>query len=279
MLCRSRDLGARLRRSAGAGPAFGAIWPLRHPRGRLPRLACARPLACPTVRLAKFLAHAGVASRRAAEEVVRAGRVTVGGAVVTDPARDVDEHSGVAVDGRALAGPEHRVVVALHKPPGVVSTARDTHGRPTVVDLVDLPGTRLYPVGRLDADTTGLLLLTNDGELAERLLHPRHQVTRTYRAHVGGGRPGPRSLRALREGVELEDGRTAPAGVREVRPGLLELTLREGRKRQVRRMCAAVGHPVQALARTRFGPLELRGLASGTWRVLSPAEVERLRQG
>jgi len=231
------------------------------------------------VRLAKFLAHAGVASRRAAEEVVRAGRVTVGGAVITDPARDVDEHSGVAVDGRALAGPEERVVVALHKPAGVVSTARDTHGRPTVVDLVDLPRTRLYPVGRLDADTTGLLLLTNDGELAERLLHPRHQVPRTYRAHVGGGRPGPRSLRALREGVELEDGRTAPAGVREVRPGVLELTLREGRKRQVRRMCAAVGHPVQALARTRFGPLELRDLAPGGWRVLSPAEVERLRRG
>ena len=231
------------------------------------------------MRLAKFLAHAGVASRRAAEEVVRAGRVTVGGAVVTDPARDVDERSGVAVDGRALAGPEHRVVVALHKPAGVVSTARDTHGRPTVVDLVDLPNTRLYPVGRLDAETTGLLLLTNDGELAERLLHPRHQVPRTYRAHVGGGRLGSRSLRALREGVELDDGRTAPAGVREVRPGLLELTLREGRKRQIRRMCAAVGHPVQALARTRFGPLELRGLAPGTWRLLSPAEVERLRQG
>jgi len=231
------------------------------------------------VRLAKFLAHAGVASRRAAEEVVRAGRVTVGGTVVTDPARDVDEHSDVAVDGRALAGPEDRVVVALHKPAGVVSTARDTHGRPTVVDLVDLTGTRLYPVGRLDADTTGLLLLTNDGELAQRLLHPRHQVPRTYRARVGGGRLGPRALRALREGVELEDGRTAPAGVREVRPGVLELTLREGRKRQVRRMCAAVGHPVQALSRTRFGPLALSDLAPGSWRVLSPAEVERLRQG
>ncbi|HEV2769333.1 MAG TPA: pseudouridine synthase [Solirubrobacteraceae bacterium] len=230
------------------------------------------------MRLAKFLAHAGVASRRAAEAVVQAGRVTVGGAVVTDPARDVDEHSDVAVDGRVLAGPEERVVVALHKPAGVVSTARDTHGRPTVVDLVGLTGTRLYPVGRLDADTTGLLLLTNDGELAERLLHPRHQVPRTYRARVGGGRLGPRALRALREGVELDDGRTAPAGVREVRPGLLELTLREGRKRQVRRMCAAVGHPVQALARTRFGPLELADLAPGTWRVLSPAEVERLRR-
>ena len=229
------------------------------------------------MRLAKFLAHAGVASRRAAEEVVRAGRVTVGGEVVTDPARDVDAAGGVAVDGRTLEGPEQRVVVVLHKPSGVVSTARDTHGRRTVVDLVDLPGARLYPVGRLDADTTGLLLLTNDGALAERLLHPRYELPRTYRARVAGGRLSPRSLRALREGVDLDDGRTAPARVREVRAGLLELTLREGRKRQVKRMCAAVGHPVQALERTRFGPLGVRGLAPGHWRLLTPAELERLR--
>ncbi|HEV2820353.1 MAG TPA: pseudouridine synthase [Solirubrobacteraceae bacterium] len=229
------------------------------------------------MRLAKFLAHAGVASRRAAEDIVRAGRVTVGGAVVTDPARDVEGSSGVAVDGRALEGAEERVVVALHKPPGVVSTARDTHGRATVVDLVDLPDMRLYPVGRLDVDTTGLILLTNDGELAQRLLHPRYELPRTYRAQVAGGRLSPRSLRALREGVELEDGRTSPAEVREVRAGLLELTLHEGRKRQVKRMCAAVGHPVRALQRTRFGPLDLRGLAPGSWRRLSPAEVQRLR--
>lgn len=229
------------------------------------------------MRLAKFLAHAGVASRRAAEDIIRAGRVTVGGTVVTDPARDVEGSSGVAVDGRALEGPEERVVVALHKPSGVVSTARDTHGRPTVVDLVDLPDARLYPVGRLDADTTGLILLTNDGELAQRLLHPRYELPRTYRAQVAGGRLSPRSLRALREGVELDDGRTSPAEVREVRAGLLELTLHEGRKRQVKRMCAAVGHPVQALERTRFGPLDLRGLAPGCWRRLSPPEVARLR--
>ncbi|MDQ3607491.1 MAG: rRNA pseudouridine synthase [Actinomycetota bacterium] len=229
------------------------------------------------MRLAKFLAHAGVASRRAAEDVVRAGRVTVGGEVVTDPARDVDATSGVAVDGRTLEGPEERLVVALHKPAGVVSTARDTHGRRTVVDLVDLPGARVYPVGRLDVDTTGLLLLTNDGELAERLLHPRYELPRTYRARVAGGRLSPHALRALREGVDLEDGRTAPAGVREVRPGLLEVTLREGRKRQVKRMCDTVGHPVQALERTRFGPLDLGGLERGRWRRLTPAEVERLR--
>ncbi len=229
------------------------------------------------MRLAKFLAHAGVASRRAAEDVVRSGRVRVGGEVVTDPARDVDQASGVVVDGRMLEGPEERVVVALHKPAGVVSTARDTHGRRTVVDLVDLPGARLYPVGRLDVDTTGLLLLTNDGDLAERLLHPRYELPRTYRARVAGGRLSPRVLRALREGIDLEDGRTAPAGVREVRMGLLEITLREGRKRQVKRMCAAVGHPVQALERTRFGPLDLGGLEPGRWRRLTPAEVERLR--
>jgi len=229
------------------------------------------------VRLAKFLAHAGVASRRAAEEVVRAGRVTVGGEVATDPARDVDAASGVAVDGHALDGPQERVVVALNKPAGVVSTARDTHGRRTVVDLVDVPGARLYPVGRLDVDTTGLLLLTNDGELAERLLHPRYELPRTYRARVAGGRVSPGALRALREGVDLEDGRTAPAGVREVRAGLLELTLREGRKRQVKRMCAAVGHPVRALERTRFGPLDLGGLEPGRWRRMTAAEVERLR--
>ncbi|MDQ3093003.1 MAG: pseudouridine synthase, partial [Actinomycetota bacterium] len=152
------------------------------------------------MRLAKFLAHAGVASRRAAEDIVWAGRVTVGGEVVTDPARDVDATSDVAVDGRMLEGPEERVVVALNKPAGVVSTARDTHGRRTVVDLVDLPGARLYPVGRLDVDTTGLLLLTNDGELAERLLHPRYELPRTYRARVVGGRLSPRAVRALREG-------------------------------------------------------------------------------
>jgi 23S rRNA pseudouridine2605 synthase len=230
------------------------------------------------MRLAKHLAHAGVASRRAAEELIRAGRVTVGGEVVTDPARDVSDDDAVAVDGRVLTGAEERVVVALHKPAGVVSTARDTHGRPTVLDLVDAGGARLYPVGRLDADTTGLLLLTNDGELANALTHPRYEVPKTYRAWVEGGAVAARALRALREGVELEDGRTAPAGVRQVRPGLLELTLREGRKRQVKRMLAAVGHPVQRLERVRFGPLALGDLAEGAARPLTPAEVERLRQ-
>jgi 23S rRNA pseudouridine2605 synthase len=225
------------------------------------------------VRLARYLAHAGVASRRAAERLIADGRVTVAGEVVTDPARDVE--GGVAVDGRAVA-PEPREVHMLNKPAGVVSTARDTHGRPTVVELVDSER-RLYPVGRLDADTTGLILLTNDGELAERLTHPRHGVERTYRARVEPAPVPEPALRALREGVRLDDGRTAPARVRQVAPGLLEIAIGEGRKRQVRRMCEAVGHRVIELERVAFGPLRLGDLEPGVSRRLSPAEVERLR--
>lgn len=229
------------------------------------------------MRLAKFLAHAGVASRRAAEGLIADGRVRVAGEVVTDPARGVDESSRVTVDGRAVA-PEPREVHALNKPRGVVSTARDTHGRPTVVELVRSQR-RLYPVGRLDADTTGLILLTNDGELAERLTHPRHGVEKVYRARVQPGRVAPEALKALREGVELEDGRTAPARARQPAPGVLEITLREGRKRQVRRMVEAVGHHVIELERVAFGPLGLRGLEPGQSRRLKRAEVERLRRG
>lgn len=229
------------------------------------------------MRLAKFLAHAGVASRRAAEGLIAHGRVMVAGEVVTDPARDVDESSRVTVDGRAVA-PEPREVHALNKPRGVVSTARDTHGRPTVVELVRSQR-RLYPVGRLDADTTGLILLTNDGELAERLTHPRHGVEKVYRARVQPGRVAPEALKALREGVELEDGRTAPARARQPAPGVLEITLREGRKRQVRRMVEVVGHHVIELERVAFGPLGLRGLEPGQSRRLKRAEVERLRRG
>ncbi|MBD0280655.1 MAG: rRNA pseudouridine synthase, partial [Thermoleophilaceae bacterium] len=228
------------------------------------------------MRLAKFLAHAGVASRRAAERLVAEGRVSVGGQVITDPARDVDESSGVAVDGRPVE-PEPREVYALNKPAGVVSTARDTHGRPTVVQLVG-SRRRLYPVGRLDADSTGLILLTNDGELAERLTHPRYGVWRVYRARVRPPRLSPRALQTLREGVDLEDGVSAPARVRQPRPGVLEIAIREGRKRQVRRMCEAVGHPVVELERVAFGPLGLGGLAPGESRRLTKAEVDRLRR-
>jgi 23S rRNA pseudouridine2605 synthase len=227
------------------------------------------------MRLAKHLAHAGIASRRASEALVADGRVTVDGAVITDPARDVTGEEAIAVDGELVRGPGARVVYALHKPAGVLSTAADTHGRPTVVDLVPT-GQRLYPVGRLDADSTGLILLTNDGDLAHALTHPRFEVPRTYRARVDG-RPSERALRALREGVTLDDGRTAPAQVRLVGAHELELTIHEGRKRQVRRMCEAVGHRVVELRRVAFGPLRLGDLTSGRHRRLTAAEVQRLR--
>jgi 23S rRNA pseudouridine2605 synthase len=230
------------------------------------------------MRLAKFLARAGVASRRAAEGMVAAGRVTVGGEVVRDPARDVAEGQPVAVDGAAVATVAAPVVFAVNKPPGVVSTARDTHGRPTVVSLVPAAAGRLYPVGRLDAETTGLILLTNDGELAHRLTHPRFEVPKTYVAQVGGGPVGEAALRVLRVGVELDDGRTAPAQVRRVGPDELELTLHEGRKRQVRRMCEAVGHPVRALRRVAFGPLVLGDLPEGGHRRVGAAELRRLHE-
>jgi len=231
------------------------------------------------MRLAKFLAHAGVASRRAAEQIVRAGRVTIAGKTVTDPARDVDADSGVAVDGRYLAGPEERMVFVVNKPSGVLCTAKDTHDRPTVVDLVPARGARLYPVGRLDADSTGLILVTNDGDLAQRLTHPSFEVPRTYRATVHPVPVPEHALRRLREGVELEDGRTAPAKVRQLRAGVLEVTIHEGRNHQVKRMCEAVGHPVRTLQRVRFGPLRLDDLPEGGHRRLKAAEVEVLRRG
>jgi 23S rRNA pseudouridine2605 synthase len=227
------------------------------------------------VRLARYLAHAGVASRRAAEKLIADGRVIVGDEVVTDPALDVDETSGVAVDGDPVA-PEPREVWLVNKPAGVVSTASDTHGRPIVTELVETER-RLYPVGRLDADTTGLLLLTNDGELAHRLTHPSFEVPRVYRALVRNPPVRPEALRALRVGVELEDGRTAPARVRRLAPDRLELRIHEGRKRQVRRMCEAVGHRVERLERVAFGPLRLGDVPVGGHRRLSAAEVQRLR--
>jgi 23S rRNA pseudouridine2605 synthase len=229
------------------------------------------------MRLAKYMAHAGIASRRAAEGLIAQGRVTVDGETVTDPARDVGEGTRVALDGRDVAGPEPRAVYAVNKPVGVVSTARDTHGRPTVVQLVPRAGVRLYPVGRLDADTSGLILLTNDGALANRLTHPSFEVPKTYRARVAGGPIGDAALRRLREGVVIDGSRTAPARVRRVQPEEVEITIHEGRNRQVRRMCEAVGHRVLELERVAFGPLRLGALAPGASRRLRASEVERLR--
>ncbi len=225
------------------------------------------------MRLAKYLAHSGVASRRTAEELIAAGRVRVGEQVVRDPARDVDQESGVRVDGRPVAV-EAREVWMLNKPAGVVSTAREPGSRRAVVELVPSKR-RLYPVGRLDADSTGLILLTNDGRLANRLTHPRYEVPRTYRVRLR--RPvSERELAALRDGVELEDGRTLPARVRRVSPRVIELTLREGRNRQVRRMAEAVGNQVVELERIAFGPLRLGELAEGEARRLRAAELRRL---
>ncbi|HYI38461.1 MAG TPA: pseudouridine synthase [Thermoleophilaceae bacterium] len=226
------------------------------------------------MRLAKFLAHSGVASRRAAERLIAAGHVTVAGEPVTDPARDVDDSSDVRVDGEPVAPEEHEVYL-LHKPAGVVSTAADTHGRRTVVEFV-ATRRRLYPVGRLDADTTGLILLTNDGTLAERLTHPRYGVQKTYRASVRPAEISDEAVSRLKAGVTLDDGRTSPAEVSVLGPGLMEITIGEGRKRQVRRMCEAVGYKVSSLERVRFGPLTLGGLPEGESRPLTPAEVAEL---
>lgn len=229
-------------------------------------------------RLQKVLARAGWGSRRACEELIAAGRVTVDGRVARLGDRAEPQHQRIEVDGIRVAPPEGTVVYLLNKPAGVLSTAADTHGRRTVTELVPADP-RVFPVGRLDLDTEGLLLLTNDGELAQLLTHPRHEVEKEYLAEVEGV-PDAGALRRLREGVELEDGRTAPARVALAGRGsgraALRIVLREGRKREVRRMCAAVGHPVRRLVRTRIGPIRDPRLPTGAWRVLTPDEIRAL---
>ena len=229
------------------------------------------------MRLVKFLANAGVASRRASEPLIAAGRVTVNGELVTDPARDVSGADRVLVNGVAATLPDTGglAVYAVNKPGGVVSTASDPQGRTTVVSLVRSER-RLYPVGRLDIDTTGLMLLTNDGALAHRLTHPSFEVRKTYRVVVRHGPVTGVQLTKLREGVQLEDGRTAPAEARRVAHDTFELTIHEGRNRQVKRMCEAVGHRVKRLERIAFGPLVLGDLALGRSRRLSAAEITQL---
>ena len=225
------------------------------------------------MRLNAYLARAGIASRRGAEALIRSGRVTVNGEVA-GLATFVEGKDRVEVDG-AEVGPEPLTYVLLHKPAGVVTTARDPHGRPTVVGLVGHER-RVVPVGRLDADTTGVLLLTNDGPLAHRLMHPRYEVDKVYEVEVEG-EPSDEALEALRRGVELDDGPTAPAEAQRRAPSRLELTLHEGRKHQVKRMLAAVGHPVTRLHRSSYAGLTADGLRPGEWRELRPEEVERLR--
>ena len=238
-------------------------------------------------RLARFLAHAGIASRRHAEELIAAGRVQVNGHTVTTQGSRVDpEHDNVSVDGKPVAAPARHVYVLLHKPVGYVTTARDPQGRPTVLDLLpsELRRLRVYPVGRLDIDTSGLLLLTNDGDFALRLSHPRYSMEKHYQALVQGCPTGSQ-LVALREGIDItEDNgrthRTAPAQVHILRRAgtncWLTLTLHEGRKRQVRRMLAAAGHPVLQLVRLGVGPLTLGNLAAGKWRYLTDEEVKTI---
>jgi 23S rRNA pseudouridine2605 synthase len=225
------------------------------------------------MRLNAYLARAGVASRRGADELIKAGRVRVNGAP-GELSTFVEPADVVEVDG-ARVSPQRLSYVLLHKPAGTVTTARDPQGRPTVVELVG-HSSRVVPVGRLDRDTTGALLLTNDGPLAHRLAHPRYGVEKVYEADVEG-EPDDDALGRLAEGVDLDDGPTAPARARRLGPSRLELTLHEGRKHQVKRMCAEVGHPVSRLHRSRYAGIGLDGLAPGEWRELRGSEVALLR--
>jgi 23S rRNA pseudouridine2605 synthase len=229
-------------------------------------------------RLQKVLARAGLGSRRVCDQLIASGAVTVDG-VVAEPGTRVDaEIARVEVDGKPVPTRPSAVYYLLNKPPRVVTTASDPQGRATVLDLVPNEP-RVFPVGRLDRDTEGLLIVTNDGDLAQLLTHPRHGVEKTYLAEVRGV-PSPAAIRRLREGIELDDGLTAPARVHVVQEhedrAAIELTIHEGRKRQVRRMCDAVGHPVQRLVRTRIGDLRDEKLAPGEWRSLAPSEVRAL---
>jgi 23S rRNA pseudouridine2605 synthase len=226
------------------------------------------------VRLNAWLGRAGVASRRKADELIKSGRVTVNG----EPGQRntfVAAKDVVELDGKPLAK-QRLAYVLLHKPAGVITTSSDPLGRRTVIDLVDHTA-RVVPVGRLDADTTGALLLTNDGELSHRLAHPSHEVDKVYVADVDGIVTRA-ALAALEQGVELDDGRTAPASAKRLGPSRVELTIHEGRKHQVKRMLAAVGHPVRHLHRSVYAGLTLEGLEPGQWRELEPAEIARLQR-
>ncbi len=227
-------------------------------------------------RLQKILARAGFGSRRASEALIAAGRVRINGEVATLGDRADPETDRIEVDGAVVGVRPGLVHYLLNKPAGVVTTASDPQGRPTVVGLVPAEP-RVFPVGRLDAETEGLLLLTNDGELAHQLTHPSFGVDKEYLAEVQG-RPTRGALRRLREGVDLEDGPTAPAKVSVVGERLLRITIHEGRNRQVRRMCDAVGHPVRRLVRVRIGPIADRRLAQGEWRALEQDEVRALER-
>lgn len=231
-------------------------------------------------RLQKALAAAGLGSRRRCEEIIEAGRVAVNGRAAVLGDRVDLQNDRVSVDGVTIELAVEKVYFLLNKPPGYITTVKDTRRRPTVMDLLHEEG-RLFPVGRLDRDTRGLLLITNDGFLAHRLLHPSHGVEKTYVVRASG-QLSPRGLSRLRKGIPLEEGITAPARIKVLAQGtegcLLEVAIHEGRKRQVRRMCAAVGLEVTDLIRTRFGPLDLKGVEEGSYRPLSGRELQALRE-
>ncbi len=233
------------------------------------------------MRLAKYLARAGIASRRRAEILISEGRVTVNGSIADKPQLKVCEKDMVAVDGKVVEGPEKKVYLLLNKPQGYISTVHDTHDRPTVADLVRDAGARIYPVGRLDADTSGVLLITNDGKLAHRLMHPRFEVKKVYKAWVEG-LPQKKSLDLMRRGLVIEGKKSVPASIKllkteaENNTALLEITLMEGRKRQVKNMCAAVGHPVRSLRRESFAGLKAGRLKKGAYRHLDQQEINDL---
>lgn len=228
-------------------------------------------------RLQKVLAARGFGSRRVCENIIAAGRVKVNGEVAVLGRRVDVEHDRVEVDGAPIGVRPDFVYYLLNKPPGVVTTASDPQGRPVIVDLVPAQP-RVFPVGRLDSETEGLIVLTNDGELANRVAHPSRGVDKEYLAEVSGGAVSSGALRRLREGVDLDDGRTAPAEASQPTEGVLRIVIHEGRNRQVRRMCEAVGHPVVRLVRTRIGPISDRTLAPGEWRHLDADEIRRLSE-
>ncbi|TYP59876.1 pseudouridine synthase [Thermosediminibacter litoriperuensis] len=233
------------------------------------------------LRLQKFLAMAGIASRRACEKLILEGRVQVNGKIVRELGIKVDSAlDEVRVDGKICRLNNKPLYILMNKPKGVLTTAKDPFGRPTVIDLLKGIKERVFPVGRLDKDTEGLLIITNDGELSYRLTHPKHEIEKTYIAKIAGT-PHESDINRLRRGIVLEDGKTAPAKVRILKTGrdfaVLEIIIHEGRKRQVRRMCEAIGHPVISLRRTRIGKLTLRGLAPGCWRYMTEAEIKYLK--
>ncbi|KNY25060.1 pseudouridine synthase [Pseudobacteroides cellulosolvens] len=231
------------------------------------------------MRLQKYLAQVGIASRRKAEELIRDGAVKVNGNTVTEMGYKVSDQDVIEVNGKIVAGAQNKVYVLLNKPAGYISTAKDQFGRPSVVELISGVKERIYPVGRLDYDTSGLIILTNDGEFTYKMTHPKHEIKKVYMALIHGI-PTQEEIKAFKNGLRIEDYTTSKANLKiiesEVDKSWVEITIHEGRNRQVRKMCDAIGHPVIKLKRTAIGSLTLGGLSEGHWRTLSKKEIEAL---